>query len=503
MTDAASGQTAVLSNLAAGRSERRLAAAAIVASMLAFVAVAPFAKVPLPALPAFIPIYQSALVVTDVITVVFLLGQRQFSPTGALNLLAGGYVFTALMSILHALTFPGLFAPAGLLGAGPQTTAWLYIFWHSGFPLFVIVYARRSTAALLPRRDGASLALSAGLALALACGFTLAATWGQRLLPPVMLGSHYTPIAGAVAASVWLLNLVALLVLSRRKPHSMLDLWLIVTMCAWLFDIALSAWLNAGRYDLGFYAGRIYGLLAASFVLIVLLTQTSGLYSQLVKLRESERQKAEELRRLTMVDPLTGIANRRAFEEVLGQEWRRMMRHHIALSLLMIDVDYFKRFNDSYGHVVGDQCLRKVAQVLALRTRRAGEIAARYGGEEFAVLLPHTDIAAARRLAELICGAVREQKIPHEGSAVAPYVTISVGLACISELPETAGALSRDVAADDLSSSGGTVLVEAADHALYEAKLAGRNRVIAACKDDVGAASALPAPRGAALSAAT
>ncbi len=206
-----------------------------------------------------------------------------------------------------------------------------------------------------------------------------------------------------VVSCVWMLNLLALVVLSRRKPYSLLDLWLIVVMCAWLFDIALSAGLNAGRYDLGFYAGRIYGLLAASLVLIVLLLQNGKLYVQLIKLRDSDREKSEELRRLSTTDPLTGIANRRAFEDALDQEWRRMMRHQTALSLLLIDVDYFKRFNDTYGHVAGDQCLRTVAQALARRARRAGEVVARYGGEEFAVLLPHIDIETARRLAELIC----------------------------------------------------------------------------------------------------
>jgi len=493
MTDASTAECmAVLSGLPARRGERLLAFSIIVASTVIFLALAPFAKTQLSAVPAFIPIYQSALVLNDVITVVFLLGQRQFSRTDTLSLLAGGYLFTALMSVVHALTFPGLFAPTGLLYAGPQTTAWLYLFWHSGFPLFVIAYASCNAVARPSWGGGSGLVLSIGSALALVCAFALTATLGQRFLPAVMRGNHYAPAMMIVVSSVWLLNLTALLVLWRRKPYSVLDLWLIVTMCAWLFDIALSAGLNAGRYDLGFYAGRIYGLLAASFVLIVLLTQTSSLHVQLIKLRASDREKADELRRLTTIDPLTGIANRRAFEEALDQEWRRMMRHHTALSLLMIDVDYFKRFNDSYGHVAGDQCLRVVAQTLALRARRAGEIAARYGGEEFAVLLPHIDIAAARQLGERMCDAVRERQIPHQGSAVAPVVTISVGVASISALPESAGSLSRDSAADAASPGGGAVLIEAADHALYDAKLAGRDRVIAAGKDDTAATSALP-----------
>jgi diguanylate cyclase (GGDEF)-like protein len=266
---------------------------------------------------------------------------------------------------------------------------------------------------------------------------------------------------------------------SRRKPYSVLDLWLIVVLVAWLFDIALSAGLNSGRYDLGFYAGRIYGLLAASLVLIVLLRQNGRLYLQLIALHNSEREKADELRRLAVLDPLTGIANRRAFEAALDQEWRRMMRHGTALSLLMIDVDHFKRYNDTYGHVAGDQCLRAVAQALARRTRRAGELAARYGGEEFAVLLPHTDIAAAKKLGELICETVRDEKIPHAASTTAPFVTISIGAACIAKVPPSIGPLSRDSAGAALA-PGATVLVEAADGALYEAKAGGRNGVVAA-----------------------
>lgn len=499
MASAASWEPILLTNLPASAAERRLAFAAIAASTVVFLLLAPFARLQLPPFPAFIPIYQSALVINDLITVVFLLGQRQISQARALTLLAGGYLFTALMCIAHALTFPGLFAPAGLLGAGPQTTAWLYMFWHGGFPLFVIGYAaRRSSAQTWRGRRGAVPGVMA-LVLGAAFGCVMLSTTLQAVLPTIMHGDQHTPAMHIVVWSVWLLSLLALLALARRQPFSVLDLWLAVTMCAWLFDIALSAGLDAGRYDLGFYAGRLYGLFAASFILIVLLTQNSRLHAALVKLHESNQAKTEELRRLTAVDSLTGIANRRAFEEAMALEWRRMMRHHTALSLLMIDVDYFKRFNDSYGHVAGDRCLRDVAQALAKRARRAGELAARYGGEEFAVLLPHTDIAAARRVGELMCQAVRELEIPHEGSAVAPFVTVSIGVACIADLPNAITAQARDASTDGPPDVGGiplgaaVLLIETADRALYEAKLAGRNRVIAACRDDVLAAAALPA----------
>jgi diguanylate cyclase (GGDEF)-like protein len=487
MTDDVDELPDFLSNLPAGRRERRFACAVIAISTVIFLALVPFAKLPLLAIPAFIPLYQSALLVTDMITAVFMLGQRALSRMHGLGLLAGGYLFTALMSTIHALSFPGLFAPAGLLGAGPQTTAWLYMFWHGGFPLFVMAYARYGLEELPPGARGTSALSIVASVVVPVCGLTLLATLGQGLLPTIMADDHYTRALIVVVLSVWLLNLAAVYALSRRRPYSVLDLWLTVTMCAWLFDIALSAVFNAGRYDLGFYAGRIYGLIAASLVLVVLLIENGKLHVQLIRLRASDREMTAELRRLSTIDQLTGIANRRAFDDALGQEWRRMMRHGSTLSLLMIDVDCFKRFNDTYGHVAGDHCLQVVGKALAGKARRAGEMAARYGGEEFAVLLPLVDIAEAKKLGEVICAAVRACNIRHEKSETAPFVTISVGAASISDLPELAAALSRKGTLPSATMPGASVLIEMADHALYQAKHTGRNRVVAASGDDAAA----------------
>src|SRR5258705_6503377 len=130
-----------LSQLPARSIDHRLALAAAIISGLIFAVAVPFAKVQLPAVWAFIPSYQSALATNDLITAVLLYAQFGQLRSRALLLLASGYLFTALMAIVHALTFPGLLAPTGLLGAGPQSTAWLYMFWHGGFPLLVIGYA--------------------------------------------------------------------------------------------------------------------------------------------------------------------------------------------------------------------------------------------------------------------------------------------------------------------------------------------------------------------------
>jgi PAS domain S-box-containing protein len=287
-----------LSTLPPSPTDRRLAAAVVAASALVFAVTAPFARVQLPAVWAFVPSYQSALAVNDVITAILLYAQARTLNSRALMLLASGYLFTALMAIVHALTFPGLLAPTGLLGAGPQSTAWLYMFWHGGFPLLVIGYAltKRTAngAGETPRAGRGAIALSVAAVAAVVCGLTLIATAGHDLLPDIMQGNRYTPAMITVVSLVWGASLAALLLLWFRRPHSVLDLWLMVVMGAWLADIALAAMLNGGRFDLGFYAGRVFGLLAATFVLVMLLLETGALYTQLARLLELERARAAD-----------------------------------------------------------------------------------------------------------------------------------------------------------------------------------------------------------------
>ena len=278
------------------RIDRRLALAVLAVSFAIFAATAPFARVQLPAVWAFVPSYQSALAINDLITAILLYAQFPTFRSRGLLLLAGGYLFTALMAVVHALTFPGLFAPAGLLGAGPQTTAWLYMFWHGGFPLLVIGYAllkdKRGQMETAPGWAGAAIVGSVLAVAAAVAVLAMVATAGQGWLPPIMQGNGYTPAMIGVVSSTWAFSLAALMVLAFRRPRSVLDLWLMVVMCAWLADIALAAVLNAGRFDLGFYAGRVYGLAAATFVLMVLLLETGALYTQLARMYAAERRRA-------------------------------------------------------------------------------------------------------------------------------------------------------------------------------------------------------------------
>ncbi len=168
------------------------------------------------------------------------------------------------------------------------------------------------------------------------------------------------------------------------------------------------------------------------------------------------------LAREVTIDGLTQIANRRAFDQRLAVEWQRLARDQSSLSLLLCDIDCFKRYNDRYGHSAGDDCLRSVAKTIESCIRRPADLACRYGGEEFAVILPNTNQDGATFIAEQICQAITNLQILHEGSFVGDYVSVSIGISTI--IPER--------------KMNSRVLIEAADKGLYMAKNQGRDRAV-------------------------
>jgi diguanylate cyclase (GGDEF)-like protein len=176
------------------------------------------------------------------------------------------------------------------------------------------------------------------------------------------------------------------------------------------------------------------------------------------------KQQGDQLRRWSMLDGLTGLANRRAFDMALDHAWASAEKSGETLGLVLGDIDYFKRYNDVYGHPTGDGCLQSVAAVLLDGATSPHTVAARYGGEEFALLLPGVAAADAEQVAEGLCAAVAALAIPHAGSHVSSHVTLSLGVATHTPQP----------------GSRPGVLVRAADQALYQAKERGRNRVVLA-----------------------
>ncbi len=186
-------------------------------------------------------------------------------------------------------------------------------------------------------------------------------------------------------------------------------------------------------------------------------------------LHESQRKLLEinhELQRLTNVDGLTGLSNRRYFNDYSGPQWKLAIREQAPIAILMIDVDNFKKYNDTYGHLAGDEVLKSVGAAMLRSFARPTDLPARFGGEEFVVLLPATPIESLLTLGDRLRANVEELKIPHSASGVCGHVTVSVGGAAAIPNPE-----------DTL-----LALVEAADQALYEAKASGKNRVVTRAK---------------------
>lgn len=202
--------------------------------------------------------------------------------------------------------------------------------------------------------------------------------------------------------------------------------------------------------------------LAASFMVDRLRRRRFLLLLREEQLIERLGHVNQQLQGWSRSDVLTGVPNRRHFYEHLAQVWERARHDRTPVSVLMLDVDHFKAFNDRYGHPAGDACLRQVAQGMAAHLRKPVDFIARYGGEEFIAVLPGADPEVARQVAERVCEGIRALGLPHEGSSTSPVVTVSVGVA--TAVPGT-----PNTSADELVSN--------ADRALYDAKREGRNRV--------------------------
>ena len=192
----------------------------------------------------------------------------------------------------------------------------------------------------------------------------------------------------------------------------------------------------------------------------------------------AQKEAQVALQALASRDGLTGLANRRCFDEYLDQAWRGALRDAHPLSLLMIDIDFFKRYNDAYGHQKGDECLRAVAGILSTEMLRATDHAARYGGEEFAMILPNTTLEGAKRVGERLRQMVAQNNLAHVDSPIGDHVTISVGVATAEPMH-----------GDGQPTQSQSALMAAADAALYRAKMLGRDRVIISRDREAASAS--------------
>jgi signal transduction histidine kinase len=286
--------------------QRRIALASVLILSIVFVITAPFVNYPLRQFNAFIPAFDTAVFICQLITASLLFAEYTVSHSRGLLVLASGYLFTALIVIPHALTFADTFAPTGLLGGGSQSTAWLYLVWHFGFALFVIGYvllkeSDRGTAEYKSSAVG-TISSIVTILVALVCGLTWVITAQERYLPRV-IGADVSFMARHVPGiGMFLLGALALALLWRRR-RSVLDLCLIVVMFAFLFEVTRVAVGSYSRFSLGFYASRIYSLTAATAVLLVLLSEMITIYARLST--AIIRQRRERERRRMTIDSIT------------------------------------------------------------------------------------------------------------------------------------------------------------------------------------------------------
>ena len=431
-------------------------AGAIALLILLTLAVAvPRAGLQWPAITPFMPMCALTVFTTASIAA-FLLG-AQFTVTRQpmLGALGGAYAFTALAVALQLLMFPGVFSPTGLFGARPTSAAWMWVFWHGGFPLFVILAVcmrdRLSRDAIAAARIGLWACLLIGGPVVV--GVLLCSVAVLTNLPPPL---HASNGDNPVAVVLWAINAIAVLVVvASGRLRAVLDVWLAIAALACLTDTTLNL-LSTDRFTVGWYVARLFSMFAPGVLVCVLVWEVTALYRRLLEAHVS-------LRQASMHDALTGLYNRSYFNEQIGTQISAAQRNGQPLSLVMVDVDHFKRYNDAFGHLKGDACLAAVADALAGVVRRPADFIARYGGEEFIVVLPETDAREAQALAERALEAVLRLRI--EATAPSRYVTVSAG--CATSVPGK-GALSIDT------------LVETADAALYRAKAAGRNLVMSA-----------------------
>jgi len=423
---------------------------AIIVIVGVLLAVAAF---PLPPNGAFLPAYGAATFCVDFITAVLLLAQSNILHDRAQSNLGRAYLFSALIIIPHMLSFPGVFGVESIIG-NSSGAVWFWCAWHFGFPFFTIAYLRD----LDGKRDAVPVrtVYSIGFTLLVIAATTALFTVGLPYLPAILNNGSFNRLNTlGIGPFIVATNAVAAVMARLRlRSDSSLTTCVFIALVVSTIDVVLTL-SGSVRFSFGWYVARMLSLVTGLIVLVALVSELLGLLRQVTSANA-------QLRTLTGTDPLTGIANRRQFDQTLDLEWRRALRSGHHVSLLMIDIDQFKAFNDHYGHPTGDTCLKAVAVALASVPNRPADLVARVGGEEFAVLLPDTGQDGAMEVARALNTAVAALGIQHAAGSTG-IVTCSIGVCTQRPVTSTVTGTSTDFVAH-------------ADAALYVAKRDGRNR---------------------------
>jgi diguanylate cyclase (GGDEF)-like protein len=413
-------------------------------------AATPYANLQMVAVPGYMTAFGTAMFVINLLLAAFLFSKGAIEDREDAVRLGTAYFFIAAIFVPLTASFPGGFMPGPMIGT-TESPVWLWSAWHLGFGLAILRYANIAQTG----NRATSVLRVIAIVLAIVVAVAVIGTRFVDDLPPTLRDGRtlFSGWTASMPLSILALLVLATVAVARLGAKTPEQLWLTVGMLAACFDVWLT-YCGTERFSLGWYLAKSGSFFTSLTVMISLFHDVTRLYSRLAVVNAT-------LRDLAGRDGLTGLFNRRRLDEALATEWQRALRDHQPISVLMIDVDHFKGYNDTYGHQEGDACLRRLAAVLVAETKRPADLVARYGGEEFLVCLPGTPAAGAFEVAQKIQAAVQDLAIPHAASPL-HLVTISIGLADIVPGP--------DVTSD--------LLVAAADSGLYRAKAAGRNRVM-------------------------
>jgi diguanylate cyclase (GGDEF)-like protein len=436
----------------ASQAQRRAALLCCLVLVMATAMALPRATLPMPQLPGAQSFFGMSTLVASLTTTLLLFGREQQLPQGRAAWLAGATLFATASIAAYLLLVPQALVAGAILGDG-SGAGWMWCAWNGGYGLLSLMAVLRRPR--LHRYPGRIAALS--LALALIC--LLLALPGPWSVPQLVLRLPAGEMVVDYAVSAVIgVNALATVLLMRVRNRSPIELWVSVSLLAATLSALLIAFGGESRFTVGWYLARTLVLASSLAVMVALLRDTLS-----TALRIASRNSV--LLRQNELDPLTRVANRRLFDRRLNAEWRRVERSGGTLCVVIIDLDSFKSYNDRYGHLAGDDCLRQVASVLREACHRPGDLVARLGGEEFALLLPETSLPGAVGVFTAIQAGLERAAIPHEASPTG-RVTASAGAAVV--LP---------AASPGESSMRPIDLIGLADAALYAAKREGRDRI--------------------------
>lgn len=405
----------------------------------------------LPMVPGFIAGCGILIFFASMQTAFLLYSQSKLDFDSGVSFLASGYLSISFLAFTHTLFLPGIFFSANLFPENSQISAWLWIVWHLIFPIFIILYSLVNLGKL-----SCSYKLSQWIFRFTPIGIFLLIILLiniEPLLPMLIVDGKYGSYQSVDSVLIFLLTAFSfILLIKSRGLNNRQDLWLTLAIIVHGLDVFYGI-VGEARYSLGWYLGMISSVISSSIILSVFIYQ-------IFNIAQSKNQENLHLKDISELDPLTGIANRRKFNLLYRELWNLSFQQQKPICLILLDIDHFKSYNDSFGHPSGDLCLIKIAKILSDILKRKADFATRMGGEEFALLLYGAPEKINREIAEESRKAVESLRIPYSANSTA-YVTVSVGYGTI-------------IADQTITPEAFYNMV---DQALFKAKAEGRNRV--------------------------